>query len=60
MASLPDNQPHQRPRYTWPWFVLAAFLLAVALAVLWMSQEIRRTRWIHDANSPSPTNQTAH
>ena len=29
--NLPDTQ-NQR-RYTWPWFVLAAVLLAIALAV---------------------------
>jgi hypothetical protein len=33
-----------KPRYRWPWFVLAAFVLAVALAVLWLSFEVRRLR----------------
>ena len=60
MAPEPNSQSNARPRYVWPWFVLAAFLLAIVLAVLWMSQEIRRTRWIRDANSPSVTNQSAH
>jgi hypothetical protein len=40
-------------RYTWPWFVLAAILLAIALAVLWMSKEVERARRIHDLNSPA-------
>jgi hypothetical protein len=47
-------------RYTWPWWVLGAVLLAIVLAVLWMSQEIARTRLIRDMNAPAPqTNQGA-
>src|SRR5438093_6754750 len=42
-----------KPRYKWPWFVLAAILLGVVLAFLWMSGEIERTRRIRDLNSPS-------
>jgi len=41
-------------RYKWPWFVLAAVLLAIALAVLWMSKEVERTRRIRDWNAPTP------
>ena len=51
-GNLPD--PGNRRRYTWPWFVLAAVLLAIALAVLWMSKEIARTRRIRDLNAPLP------
>jgi len=40
-----QNSATQR-RYIWPWFVLAAFLIAILLAVLWMSREIERTRRI--------------
>jgi hypothetical protein len=62
MTNETGNQPakqHQR-RYIWPWFVLAAVLLAMALAVLWMSKEIERARRIHDLNSPpAPTNHGA-
>ena len=46
--------PGNKRRYTWPWFVLAAVLLATALAVLWMSKEIARTRRIRDLNTPPP------
>jgi hypothetical protein len=49
----PDTPP--RRHYTWPWFVLGAVLLAIALAVLWMSQEIKRTRRIRDLNTPAPS-----
>jgi hypothetical protein len=40
--------------YTWPWWVLGAVLLAIALAILWMSYEIARTRMIRDLNAPVP------
>ncbi|SPE59038.1 hypothetical protein SBV1_2980012 [Verrucomicrobia bacterium] len=48
-----SQTPRARPRYRWPWFVLAAVLLALLLAFLWMSKEIERTRRIRDANSPA-------
>ena len=51
-GSLSDT-PRQR-HYTWPWFVLGAVLLAIALAVLWMSKEIEKTRRIRDLNAPAP------
>jgi hypothetical protein len=47
-----SSKPELRPTYRWPWFVLAAVILAVVLAVLWMSHEIERTRRIRDANPP--------
>jgi hypothetical protein len=50
-GNLSVNQPQRR--YAWPWFVLAAVLLAIALAVLWMSKEIERTRLIRDLNAPA-------
>ena len=50
-GNLPE--PQDQRRYTWPWFVLAAVLLAIALAVLWMSKEIERARRIRDLNAPA-------
>jgi hypothetical protein len=44
--------PKSERRYTWPWYVLAAVLLAIVLAVLWMSKEIERIRRIRDSNAP--------
>ena len=38
------NETPREPRYVWPWYVLAAFVLGVALAVVWMSNEVQRTR----------------
>ena len=47
------------PRYRWPWVVLAAAILSVILAILWMSREVDRMRSIRDLNAPgSATNST--
>jgi hypothetical protein len=55
-----NSGAENRRRYTWPWWVLGAVLLGLALAVLWMSQEIARTRRIRDASAPTTeTNQPA-
>lgn len=51
------NNPSQaqppRARYVWPWFVLAGVLLGVALAVLWVSREVERTRQHRQWNTPA-------
>ena len=49
-ATDEDRSPTRR--YTWPWFVLAAFLAAIVLAIIWLSFEIRRTERIRDLNAP--------
>ena len=46
-------------KYRWPWFVLAGLFFALALAVLWMSHEIRRAQRIHDLNYPPPATNNA-
>ena len=51
------NEPNEKPpppRYQWPWFVLAAFLLGVALAILWMSFEVRKVEQERNVNAPLP------
>jgi len=53
-ASEIQRQPKRR--YTWPWFVLAAVLLAVALAILWMRYEIERIERTRDSNALPPQN----
>jgi C4-dicarboxylate-specific signal transduction histidine kinase len=40
----------EKPRYRWPWVVAAFVLLAIALAILWMSHEVARTEQIRKAN----------
>lgn len=58
LAAMPDNVINHRPgddkrrRHAWPWFVLAAVLVGIVLAALWLSVEIERTRRIRDANKP--------
>jgi len=52
---LDHPEPRSSPgrKYTWPWFVLAAFLLGLLLAGLWMTKEIQRAKRIRDANAPT-------
>jgi hypothetical protein len=49
-----ENSSGQEPRptYRWPWWVLGGVLLAVVLAIAWMSHAIARTRFVRDLNSP--------
>ncbi|HVM49565.1 MAG TPA: hypothetical protein VMU04_16165 [Candidatus Acidoferrum sp.] len=48
------EEPEARRTYAWRWWVLAAVLLGIALAVLWMSWEVARTRMIRDLSAPAP------
>lgn len=51
------NEPGDNPskaRYKWPWFVLAAFVLAVVLAVMWMSYAVKHERDQRDFSAPLP------
>jgi F0F1-type ATP synthase assembly protein I len=51
------NEPEEKPRrYKWPWFVLAAFLLGLILAILWMLIDIRAVEQERNLNLPSTTN----
>ena len=51
------NGPNEKPRrYKWPWFVLAAFLLGVALAILWMMFDVQTIEQERNPNVPSATN----
>jgi len=51
-----DKKPP--PRYRWPWFVLAAFLVFVALAIFWMCFEVRTVERERNPNAPLPTGRT--
>ena len=48
------NEDGTPPRYRWPWVVLAALVLAVILAVVWMSFAVRKLRQERDLNVPAP------
>ena len=54
MADEPNQNdlPPERPNYRWPWFVLVAFVLAVVLAVIWMTVEVRRQNKYRQLNTP--------
>jgi hypothetical protein len=49
------NQAEQPQRYVWPWFVLGALVLAIVLAILWMSVLVHRVREQREYNLyPAP------
>jgi hypothetical protein len=51
------NDPNEKPRrYKWPWFVLAAFVLFVLLAIVWMSFAVRSVERERNFNAPQTTN----
>ncbi|MGA2030319.1 MAG: hypothetical protein ABSG87_09640 [Verrucomicrobiota bacterium] len=50
-----DEKPTPH-RYKWPWFVLAAIILFVALAIVWMSFAVHREEQERDFNAPLPNN----
>jgi bacteriorhodopsin len=52
-----DNLP--KPNYKWPWFVLAAVVLAVVLAVVWMSCAVKYEREQRDFSAPLPSSTPA-
>jgi len=54
----PESSASPKPAYKWPRFMLAAVVLAVVLAVIWMSYAIKRTRMIRNLNYPQ-TNSSA-
>jgi putative heme-binding domain-containing protein len=50
------SEPSQRPRYTWPWFVLGGVVLWLVLIIIWMSVLVHRTREQRDFTPwPAPT-----
>lgn len=53
---MSDSVPPQGPRrYKWPWFVLAAAILFVTLAVIWMTFAVKREREQRDFFTPPPS-----
>ena len=55
----PMSEHAPTPRYRWPYFLLAAVVLAIVLAVIWVNHEVQRTRRNRQLNdqfrSPPPT-----
>jgi cell division septal protein FtsQ len=53
-----DEMNEKPRRYKWPWFVLAAFVLFVLLAILWMSFAVRTIKQERNPNATQPTSST--
>jgi hypothetical protein len=49
----PDETP-PRQNYKWPWFVLTAVVLFIALTIVWMVFAVKRERQERDFNAPIP------
>ncbi|HZL79731.1 MAG TPA: hypothetical protein VFC17_12920 [Candidatus Limnocylindrales bacterium] len=50
------NEPNENPRrHQWPWFALAALLLAIALAVVWMTFAVKKVERERDFSAPLPS-----
>jgi len=49
------SEPNENPRrYKWPWFVLAAILLFVALAVVFVGFKAQQIKQERDLDAPIP------
>ncbi|MEY4386729.1 MAG: hypothetical protein RLY20_2012 [Verrucomicrobiota bacterium] len=60
MSAVTDNlepSPNQSPR-VWPWFVLAAVVIAAVLAFLWVSAEVRRVKQMQRFDFRTPKEST--
>ena len=57
--SEPDNHS-PKPQYKWPWFVLAAVLLGMVLAVMWVGAAAKKVEQQRDYNAPLPDTAPAH
>ena len=48
-----DNPP--KASYQWPWFAAAAALLAIVLAIVWMTFAVRKVERERDFSGPLPS-----
>ncbi len=47
------NEPKENPRrHQWPWFVLAAVLLGIVLAVVWVSFAVKQVERERNFSAP--------
>jgi hypothetical protein len=53
MNELDGNSPKRN--YKWPWFLLAAVVLAVALAIVWVSFAVKKVERERNVNAPVPS-----
>ena len=52
MQKTSGHAPKQN--YQWPWIVGAAVVLAIALAIVWMSVAVKKVERERDFNAPLP------
>ena len=43
-----------KPKYLWPWLVLAAAVLAIVLAVVWVAFAAKKVEQQRDGDTPLP------
>lgn len=48
-----NNSP--KPKYKWPWFVAAAVVLAIVLAVIWVAIAAKKVEEQRDFGQPLPS-----
>ena len=41
---LNEEKVALKPRYIWPWILLAGVLLGIVLGVIWLTAEVRRVK----------------
>ncbi|MGO8765726.1 MAG: hypothetical protein ACLQSR_11420 [Limisphaerales bacterium] len=46
-----------KPKYKWPWFVLAAVLMAILLAFIWMFFAVEKVKQERGFSAPAPAAQ---
>jgi bacteriorhodopsin len=49
-----DEESQNPHRYKWPWFALAAVVLAVTLAVVWVSFAVKKVERERGVDAPVP------
>jgi hypothetical protein len=55
----PDGDAPQQ-KYKWPWFVGAAVVLGIALAIVWMFFAVKKVERERDFSAPLPSSAPAH
>jgi len=49
-----DDENKNPRRYKWPWFVLTAVLLFLALTVVWLSFAVKKVERERNVSAPVP------
>ena len=55
----PLNEP-PKPKYKWPWFVLAFVILGIVLAVMWVAIAAKKVEEQRDFGQPLPSTTPAN